>query len=172
MGYQHIGYNTGGIVGRSCGQLRQCTNDGAVCGRKDVGGIAGQIEPYIRISDTDYLSEMNRQLYELRRLTDQAVSDAQDGSGDLSGQLSDMNDYLKDNISKPGDLAAAVHGFGRLLEQLNGAAAGSADAVAEDIKAVNEQFNRLSNTMLAAISAGQRIPPPLSPTHRRSTWTA
>ena len=30
------------------------------------------------------------------------------GSGDLSGQLSDMNDYLKDNISKPGDLAAAV----------------------------------------------------------------
>ena len=153
VGYQHIGYNTGGIVGRSCGQLRQCTNDGAVCGRKDVGGIAGQIEPYIRISDTDYLSEMNRQLYELRRLTDQAVSDAQDGSGDLSGQLSDMNDYLKDNISKPGDLAAAVHGFGRLLEQLNGTAAGSADAVAEDIKAVNEQFNRLSNTMLAAISA-------------------
>ena len=63
VGYQHIGYNTGGIVGRSCGQLRQCTNDGAVCGRKDVGGIAGQIEPYIRISDTDYLSEMNRQLY-------------------------------------------------------------------------------------------------------------
>lgn len=153
VGYQHIGYNTGGIVGRSCGQLRQCTNDGAVCGRKDVGGIAGQIEPYIRISDTDYLSEMNRQLYELRRLTDQAVSDAQDGSGDLSGQLSDMNDYLKDNISKPGDLAAAVHGFGRLLEQLNGTAAGSADAVAEDLKAVNEQFNRLSSTMLAAISA-------------------
>lgn len=83
-----------------------------------------------------------------------------------------MNDYLKDNISKPGDLAAAVHGFGRLLEQLNGAAAGSADAVAEDIKAVNEQFNRLSNTMLAAISAGQRSLLPWSPTHRRSTWTA
>lgn len=153
VGYQHIGYNTGGIVGRSCGQLRQCANDGAVCGRKDVGGIAGQIEPYIRVDDTDYLSEMNRQLYELRRLTDQAVSDAQDGSGDISGQLGDMNDYLRDNVSDPGDLAAIIHGFGQRLDDLNSTASGSADAVAEDLRAVNEQFNRLSNTMLAALSA-------------------
>lgn len=153
VGYQHIGYNTGGIVGRSCGQLRQCANDGAVCGRKDVGGIVGQIEPYIRMDDTDYLSEMNRQLYELRQLTDQAVNDAQDGSGDISGQLSDMNDYLRDNVSDPGDLAAVIHGFGQRLDDLNSAASGSADAVAEDLCAVNEQFNRLSNTMLAALSA-------------------
>ena len=153
VGYQHIGYNTGGITGRSCGQLRQCANDGAVCGRKDVGGIVGQIEPYIRMDDTDYLSEMNRQLYELRQLTDQAVNDAQDGSGDISGQLSDMNDYLRDNVSDPGDLAAVIHGFGQRLDDLNSAASGSADAVAEDLRAVNEQFNRLSNTMLAALSA-------------------
>ena len=153
VGYQHIGYNTGGIVGRSCGQLRQCSNDGAVCGRKDVGGIVGQIEPYIRVDGADYLSEMNRQLYELRQLTDQAVNDAQDGSGDISGQLSDMNDYLKDNVSDPSDLAAIIHGFGQRLDDLNGTASGSADAVAEDLRAVNEQFNRLSNTMLAAISA-------------------
>ena len=153
VGYQHIGYNTGGIAGRSCGQLRQCANDGAVCGRKDVGGIVGQIEPYIRMDDTDYLSEMNRQLYELRQLTDQAVNDAQDGSGDISGQLSDMNDYLRDNVSDPGDLAAVIHGFGQRLDDLNSAASGSADAVAEDLRAVNEQFNRLSNTMLAALSA-------------------
>ena len=153
VGYQHIGYNTGGIVGRSCGQLRQCANDGAVCGRKDVGGIAGQIEPYIRIDGSDYLSELNRQLYELRRLTDQAVNDAQDGSGDVSGQLSDLNDYLRDSVSDPNDLAAIIHGFGQRLDDLNGTASGSADTVAEDLRAVNEQFNRLSNTMLAAISA-------------------
>lgn len=153
VGYQHIGYNTGGIVGRSCGQLRQCANDGTVCGRKDVGGIAGQIEPYIRIDGSDYLSELNRQFYELRRLTDQAVNDAQDGSGDVSGQLSDLNDYLRDSFSDPNDLAAIIHGFGQRLDDLNGTASGSADTVAKDLRAVNEQFNRLSNTMLAAISA-------------------
>ena len=87
-----------------------------------MGGIVGQIEPYIRMDDTDYLSEMNRQLYELRQLTDQAVNDAQDGSGDISGQLSDMNDYLRDNVSDPGDLAAVIHGFGQRLDDLNSAA--------------------------------------------------
>ena len=43
VGYQHIGYNVGGVVGRSSGQILACSNEGAVCGRKDVGGIAGQM---------------------------------------------------------------------------------------------------------------------------------
>ena len=41
VGYQHIGYNVGGVVGRSSGQVLACSNEGAICGRKDVGGIAG-----------------------------------------------------------------------------------------------------------------------------------
>ena len=49
VGYQHIGYNTGGVVGRSCGQLLRCRNDGSIAGRKDVGGVVGQIEPYIQV---------------------------------------------------------------------------------------------------------------------------
>ena len=39
IGYQHVGYNTGGIVGRlHQGYLQNCTNTGFVQGRKDVGG--------------------------------------------------------------------------------------------------------------------------------------
>lgn len=40
--------NVGGIVGRTDGFVSGCINQGAVYGRKDVGGIAGQAEP------TDY----------------------------------------------------------------------------------------------------------------------
>ena len=37
--------NVGGIVGRTDGFVSGCINQGAVYGRKDVGGIAGQAEP-------------------------------------------------------------------------------------------------------------------------------
>lgn len=154
VGYQHIGYNTGGVVGRSCGQLLRCRNDGAIAGRKDVGGVAGQIEPYIQVdASPTYLSELNRQLYELKSLTDQAANDAQDGAGDVSGRLNDMNDYLKDALSDPQDPLAAITGFGSRLNDLNNSASGSVDTVADDLRGINSKFNEVSNTVLAAISA-------------------
>lgn len=154
VGYQHIGYNTGGVVGRSCGQLLRCRNDGSIAGRKDVGGVVGQIEPYIQVdASPTYLSELNRQLYELKSLTDQAANDAQDGAGDVSDRLSDMNDYLKDALSDPQDPLAAITGFGSRLNDLNNSASGSVDAVADDLRDINSKFNEVSNTVLAAISA-------------------
>lgn len=47
IGYPHTGYNIGGIVGRQCGYIMGCTNTGTVYGRKDVGGVVGQMEPYM-----------------------------------------------------------------------------------------------------------------------------
>lgn len=154
VGYQHIGYNTGGVVGRSCGQLLRCRNDGSIAGRKDVGGVVGQIEPYIQMdASPTYLSELNRQLYELKSLTDQAANDAQDGAGDVSGRLNDMNDYLKDALSDPQDPLAAITGFGSRLKDLNNSASGSVDTAADDLRDINSKFNEVSNTVLAAISA-------------------
>lgn len=154
VGYQHIGYNTGGVVGRSCGQLLRCRNDGSIAGRKDVGGVVGQIEPYIQMdASPTYLSELNRQLYELKSLTDQAANDAQDGAGGVSDRLSDMNDYLKDALSDPQDPLAAITGFGSRLKDLNNSASGSVDTVADDLRDINSKFNEVSNTVLDAISA-------------------
>lgn len=154
VGYQHIGYNTGGVVGRSCGQLLRCRNDGSIAGRKDVGGVVGQIEPYIQVdASPTYLSELNRQLYELKSLTDQAANDAQDGAGGVSDRLNDMNDYLKDALSDPQDPLAAITGFGSRLKDLNNSASGSVDTVADDLRDINSKFNEVSNTVLDAISA-------------------
>ena len=165
VGYQHIGYNTGGVVGRSCGQLLRCRNEGSVCGRKDVGGVAGQIEPYIQMNTSaDYLSELNRQLYELRTLTDQAVNDAQGGADGVSGQLDSLNDYIEGTITDPKDLVSAIHGFGQQLDALNRAASGSVSDVADDIRAINSKFNELSNTALAAMSAVSDPAPVISDT--------
>ena len=50
VGYQHIGYNMGGIAGLQSGEISECTNTGPIQGRKDVGGIAGQFEPYTSLT--------------------------------------------------------------------------------------------------------------------------
>ncbi len=63
IGYPHVGYNVGGIAGKSCGYLDRCANTALVYGRKDVGGIAGQMEPYIAATLTEStLSKLQRQL--------------------------------------------------------------------------------------------------------------
>lgn len=54
IGYQHTGYNVGGIAGAQSGQIYECVNNGNIFGRKDVGGIVGQAEPFV---ETDYLSD-------------------------------------------------------------------------------------------------------------------
>ena len=95
VGYQHIGYNVGGIVGRSCGQLRACRNEAAVCGRKDVGGIAGQIEPYIRMEVSESLLQtLETQLDELSALVDRAAGHAEGGSNEIASRLNSMSDYV------------------------------------------------------------------------------
>lgn len=64
VGYAHVGYNTGGIVGRlHQGYIQNCTNTGHVLGRKDVGGIAGQMEPFMEMEYIDgKLDELDREL--------------------------------------------------------------------------------------------------------------
>ncbi len=58
VGYKHTGYNVGGIVGSQNGIVLNSTNEGKVYGRKDVGGIAGQAEPYV---ESEYLEDKLRQ---------------------------------------------------------------------------------------------------------------
>lgn len=77
VGYHHVGYNTGGIVGRlSQGYLQNCTNSGHVMGRKDVGGIAGQMEPFLEVQYLEgRLQKLDRETDELIDLLDAAHED-------------------------------------------------------------------------------------------------
>ena len=109
IGYQHIGYNVGGIVGRSSGQVRSCTNSGAICGRKDVGGIAGQMEPYVRTEvSASQFSVMKSQLDELSRLVEKAINDAQYSTGEICDRLSLISGYLSDASDAAGDVRVNV----------------------------------------------------------------
>lgn len=116
VGYAHTGYNVGGIVGRNCGHLFGCTNDGPVWGRKDVGGIAGQAEPYIVLDlSADLLGDIRGQLDRLQGLVDGAADNTSGSGSTLSDQLSalgtsldsvmDHAETLTDLLSDYGDSA-------------------------------------------------------------------
>ena len=119
IGYQHIGYNVGGIAGRSCGYILNCINTADIYGRKDIGGIAGQVEPYIAMNLTeDTLVKLQRQLDELNGMIDTALSDANAGIGTVTSRLSKIADYTDsaaaaaNNITTTGSVSSTVTGGG------------------------------------------------------------
>ena len=94
VGYPHIGYNLGGIVGRSCGFVEGCRNEGFITGRKDVGGVVGQIEPHIQtILSPDYLETLSKQFENLGGLVSQAGSNGADMGGDVQSCIQTLTGY-------------------------------------------------------------------------------
>lgn len=103
VGYPHIGYNIGGIVGRQSGYLSNCENYGEIYGRKDVGGIAGQLEPYQSIDfDKDDIQRILDELDVLGDIADKLIEDLRGTSSDLSGEAETMSNQLE-NIRKSAD---------------------------------------------------------------------
>lgn len=96
IGYQHVGYNIGGIAGRQTGYIEGCVNYGLLNGRKDVGGIAGQMEPSSELEFTqDMLSRLNTELDTLHQLLTKLNNDASNTSTSLTGQVSLLLDSVE-----------------------------------------------------------------------------
>ena len=127
VGYPHVGYNVGGIAGRQTGYLADCVNNGAILGRKDVGGIAGQAEPYLTLgADSDTLTRLRRELDTLDDLVQSAIDHTQlsgdaisarlerislstDAARDSSKQLLDhTSDFVDDNVDSLNSFSASV----------------------------------------------------------------
>lgn len=123
VGYEHNGYNIGGIAGRQCGQVLFCNNSGRIYGRKDVGGIVGQMEPYISVEEAESISEAVQRLHDL---VDKFLDDA----GDTQDAVSEDFDKLREHS----DVA---------LDEADSIAGKTTDFVDDNISAVNELANRL-----------------------------
>lgn len=96
VGYQHMGYNIGGIVGTQSGYVVDCENHGNIQGRKEVGGIVGQMEPASLIEYTeDTLQILQGQLSDLSGLVNQTSSNAQTNANQISGQIGVLQDQTQ-----------------------------------------------------------------------------
>ena len=112
VGYPHIGYNLGGIIGRNCGYVTSCHNEGSIYGRKDVGGIVGQIEPDIAtILSPDYLETLSDQFERLGNLVSSAGSGAASAGSEIQSYTETIGAYLNQAKAALNQIAADASGF-------------------------------------------------------------
>ncbi len=147
VGYERVGYNVGGICGRQSGIIYGCTNYGPVKGKKDVGGIVGQQEPYI---ETDKAKSITDSIARINALTNNVASDAAGATPDIQEALA----ALQAASGKAMDDAQSMTGnasdykidenrdwAGMIEQQAENAGKAAADSVRESY---NELFDELT----------------------------
>ena len=112
VGYPHVGYNVGGIAGRQSGYISNCRNSGEIQGRKDVGGLVGQMAPDITLQASgDSLEDLQDELNTLHSMLSRTMDDAETISDDVSAQLSQVTDYADTARGHAGDLVDQLQDF-------------------------------------------------------------
>lgn len=127
IGYKHTGYNVGGIVGDQCGIVLNCTNQGEIYGRKDVGGIVGQAEPYV---ESEYLDdkvdETKSDINRLNRTLSGISSTVSSTSSEVKKQADNLNTEYRDSI---GDISGNLNQLTQSVDTSDPNAQGAVDNI-------------------------------------------
>ena len=159
VGYPHVGYNVGGVAGRQTGYLSGCSNSGAVYGRKDVGGIVGQAEPYVALNPaSDTLERLRKELDTLDSLVNRALDHAESGRDDISTRLTsisgctdaarDSSKVLLDHTSDFID--SSISSLNSLSVSVTGALDGLEPAL-DDLSSAADRMEDLSDRLSGAL---------------------
>ena len=161
IGYPHIGYNSGGIAGRNCGYITECSNTGEVYGRKDVGGIVGQIEPYILVElSASGIAEIQQEMNTLNDMLDNAESHMDESTADLQKRVEKIRLYMEEaeealsestsdtsaQSSQIAEVRVKMSLLTRQLELLANETADNAGTLGQDVKNISGQAGRLEDT--------------------------
>ncbi|MCR5826552.1 MAG: hypothetical protein K6G54_08285 [Oscillospiraceae bacterium] len=154
VGYQHIGYNVGGVAGRSSGHIATSSNAAQIYGRREVGGIVGMAEPHVTIDLTESsLASVRRSLNALSATLDRTVSDAGDVSDILSAHLSAVSAGVTEAEDSAQALTDAISSaVGDTVREID---RGSAilDNTLDQLEAVTQTLITVSKTATDALSA-------------------
>lgn len=150
VGYPHIGYNVGGIVGRQSGYVNGCANHGEIFGRKDVGGIAGQMEPYRSIDfDKDTVQKLLDETEVLTSLTENLISDAKAGGGAVNDKVQGLTWQLEQLRKSADDISERTeeiyNGWSGALNELSARADEALDGAAPALDGFREGLSLLSS---------------------------
>ena len=112
VGYPHFGYNVGGGAGRSDGFMDFCSNYGMIYGRKDVGGIVGQMEPYLHLSlRDDLIARLRTELDKLNALVSSTLDDLDSTNDHISSRLDSVSAYTNAAVDDADSLAGQTTDF-------------------------------------------------------------
>lgn len=128
IGYLHTGYNVGGIVGLTRGFIQNNKNVGKIAGRRDVGGIAGQMEPSFRVEYGQNAMELlDNSVSGFSTTMDQVINDMQtainQGASGLSGVVNELTSFsrsLSSNVSTLFSNMTWIENSGQYIEGIRG----------------------------------------------------
>lgn len=173
VGYLHMGYNIGGIAGSQMGYIEDSTNYGAIYGRKEVGGIVGQMEPVSRIEySADTLQILQQQLADTAALADQAGANAHANATQLNnhisalqsqaevakdavtGLLPDSDDpHLPDSDSlqaAQNTLSSSMTSMENTMHDIVSSKQEASETMTDDLQAITNQLNAIGDTLGSA----------------------
>lgn len=131
IGYPHVGYNIGGIAGRSSGLIMNCSNYGQLNGRKDIGGIAGQMEPYLVVNiNPDNMGELKDELEKLTNLIDTAINETNDDSLAINSTVESASGYLQSATDSADNIQQKLTDYGdHITSEIDRTSAVISDAI-------------------------------------------
>ena len=170
VGYPHMGYNIGGIAGSQKGYVGGCTNHGEIFGRKEAGGIVGQLEPVSKIEySVDALQILKGQLQSTSSLVNQASANTMRSVGAINGDiasLKEQSEIAKDalDVLLPGGeepfppdpdsilaahnaLTGSMHNMKDLMGSISGNTQGAASQLSRDMQAISQSVRSMSQTL-------------------------
>ena len=166
IGYRHMGYNIGGIAGSSMGYITQSQNFGSVSGRKDVGGIAGQMEPVTQIVfTTDTLQILQGQLDAMGALAGRATANLDSAGSSITGQVYAMQENVqtaKDAVQVllPGGgddfdsilaaqsaLSSSFQGMQSNMQSISSTSQTAIASLSSDLRAITGQIGAMGATL-------------------------
>ncbi len=148
IGYLHTGYNVGGIVGRQNGHVMDSVNHGNIYGRKDVGGIVGQFEPYTTIVyEEDIFQEMERKVTEV---TDR-MNDVLDEAEVALKEIEDCADTIGTEVTSVADTIE------REVTSISESASNTLDNVNDTINNANHTITTINNDIEDLTNQAQDI---------------
>lgn len=153
VGYQHMGYNIGGIAGTQSGYIVDCVNKAEIQGRKEIGGIVGQMEPSMVLDyDTDSLQILSSQM-----------DDVQDSmsliGGDLKNSGNEINSQVEGLKEDFGEVESALDVLTEMLksetidpDQVVAASSDLSNALQSAMSNASSVMGNISNSTNATIS--------------------
>ena len=170
VGYQHVGYNVGGIAGSQRGYIIGCTNNGLILGRKEVGGIVGQMEPVSNIEyKKDTLQILKGQIQQTNETVTRINQNAKNNMDTIHNQMislqnqgndamrvitellpSEDNPHFPDKdslIAAKNNLNSSISAMNDTMNGINEISKEAGKDLSANIDSMVDQMNRIGSTI-------------------------
>lgn len=170
VGYPHMGYNIGGIAGTQSGMILDCENYAEIQGRKEVGGIVGQMEPTALIQyEEDALQILQRQLTNMGNTVSKTMSNLEGTTDTIVSQVGKLQNHVvnardavdtlipdRENPQLPdldtiqaaqNNISSSISGMTQTLQGMNATAHSAMGTMSTNLHTMQRQIDAMRSTL-------------------------